>query len=60
MPCIHEPSRARRTLEPARRHEPASGTVTAGLATRHRLVFVPSAGAVFGPVYLKVTYAGAR
>ena len=45
------------TLEPVRRHEPASGTVTAGLAARHRLVFVPLAGAIASPGYLKVTYA---
>ncbi len=34
--------------------EPASGTVTAGLG---RLVFVPLAGAIVGPGYLKVAYA---
>ena len=36
--------------------EPAFGTVTVGLPTRHRLVFVPLAGATVGPGYLKVTY----
>jgi hypothetical protein len=37
--------------------EPAFATVTVGLPTRHRLVFVPLAGATVGPGYLKVTYA---
>ena len=36
--------------------EPAFATVTVGLPTRHRLVFVPLAGATVGPGYLKVTY----
>lgn len=31
-------------------------TVTVGLPTRHRLVFVPLAGATVGPGYLKITY----
>jgi hypothetical protein len=34
----------------------AFATVTVGLPTRHRLVFVPLAGATVGPGYLKVTY----
>ena len=37
--------------------QPAFATVTVGLPTRHRLVFVPLAGATVGPGYLKVTYA---
>jgi hypothetical protein len=45
------------TLEPVRRHEPASGTVTAGPLARRRLVFVPLAGAIVGAGYLKVAYA---
>jgi PRC-barrel domain len=36
--------------------EPAFATVTVGLPTRHRLVFVPVAGATVGPGYLKVAY----
>jgi hypothetical protein len=36
--------------------EPAFATVTVGLPTRHRLVFVPVAGATVGPGYLKVGY----
>ncbi|MGD0377157.1 MAG: PRC-barrel domain-containing protein [Streptosporangiaceae bacterium] len=36
--------------------EPAFATVTVGLPTRHRLVFVPLAGATVGPGYVKVTY----
>jgi hypothetical protein len=36
--------------------EPAFGTVTVGLPTRHRLVFVPLTGATVGPGYLKVTF----
>ncbi|EGX58492.1 hypothetical protein SZN_17352 [Streptomyces zinciresistens K42] len=36
---------------------PSFATVTVGLPTRHRLVFVPLAGATVGPGYLKVTYA---
>ena len=34
----------------------AFATVTVGLPTRHRLVFVPLAGATVGPGYLNVTY----
>jgi len=37
--------------------EPAFATVTVGLPTRRRLVFVPLAGATVGPGYLKVAYA---
>ena len=37
--------------------QPAFATVTVGLPTRHRLVFVPLAGATVGPGYLKVTYS---
>ncbi|HVB44112.1 MAG TPA: PRC-barrel domain-containing protein [Streptosporangiaceae bacterium] len=40
--------------------QPAFGTVTVGLPTRHRLVFVPLAGATVGPGYLKVTYSKHR
>ncbi len=36
--------------------EPAFATVTVGLPSRHRLVFVPVSGATVGPGYLKVTY----
>lgn len=36
---------------------PSFATVTVGLPTRHRLVFVPLTGATVGPGYLKVTYA---
>ncbi|MDH6121663.1 hypothetical protein ABH930_002332 [Kitasatospora sp. GAS204A] len=35
---------------------PAFATVTVGLLTRHRLAFVPLAGATVGPGYLKVQY----
>jgi PRC-barrel domain len=35
-------------------------TVTVGLPTRRRLVFVPLAGATVGPTYLKVTYPKGR
>lgn len=35
---------------------PAFATVTVGLPTRHRLVFVPLAGATVGPGYLKVAH----
>ena len=35
---------------------PAFATVTVGLPTRHRLVFVPLAQATVGPGYLKVAY----
>jgi hypothetical protein len=37
--------------------EPAFATVTVGMPTRHRLVFVPLAGATVGPGYLKVSYS---
>ena len=36
--------------------QPAFATVTVGLATRQRLVFVPLTGATVGPGSLKVTY----
>jgi PRC-barrel domain len=36
--------------------QPAFATVMVGLPTRHKLVFVPLAGATVGPGYLKVTY----
>ncbi len=36
--------------------EPSFATVTVGLPTRHRLVFVPLAAATVGPGYLKVGY----
>ncbi|TVZ01942.1 PRC-barrel domain containing protein [Trebonia kvetii] len=35
---------------------PSFGTVTVGMPTRHRLVFVPLDHATVGPGYLKVTY----
>ena len=35
---------------------PSFATVTVGLPTRHRLVFVPLGHATVGPGYLKVTY----
>lgn len=35
---------------------PSFGTVTVGLPTRHRLVFVPLEHATVGPGYVKVTY----
>jgi hypothetical protein len=35
---------------------PAFATVTVGLPTRHRLVFVPLTGATVGPGYLKVSF----
>ncbi|NSC20798.1 PRC-barrel domain containing protein [Streptomyces albus subsp. chlorinus] len=35
---------------------PSFATVTVGLPGRHRLVFVPLAGATVGPRYLKVKY----
>jgi hypothetical protein len=34
----------------------AFATVTVGLPTRHKLVFVPLTGATVGPGYLKVSY----
>ena len=36
--------------------QPAFATVTVGLPTRRRLVFVPLSGATVGPGYLKVTH----
>ncbi|MFB7664804.1 PRC-barrel domain-containing protein [Kitasatospora sp. NPDC056138] len=36
--------------------QPAFATVTVGLLARHRLVFVPLAGATVGPGYLKVAH----
>ncbi|MDJ1134310.1 PRC-barrel domain-containing protein [Streptomyces iconiensis] len=36
--------------------EPSFATVTVGVPTRHRLVFVPLNGAKVGPEYLKVRY----
>jgi hypothetical protein len=36
--------------------EPSFATITVGLPTRHRLVFVPLNEAVVGPGYLKVRY----
>ena len=36
--------------------QPTFATVTVGLPTRHRLVFVPLAGASVGPGYLKVAH----
>jgi hypothetical protein len=35
---------------------PSFGTVTIGLPTRHRLVFVPLDHATVGPAYVKVPY----
>ena len=35
---------------------PSFGTVTVGLPTRHRLVFVPLDQATVGPGYLKIRY----
>jgi PRC-barrel domain len=40
--------------------QPAFATVTVGLPTRHRLVFVPLGGASVGPGYLRVTLAKAQ
>lgn len=37
--------------------QPSFATVTVGMPTRRRLVFVPLAGATVGPGYLKITYA---
>ncbi|WP_042423756.1 PRC-barrel domain-containing protein [Streptacidiphilus anmyonensis] len=37
--------------------EPFFATVTVGLPTKRRLVFVPLAGAVVGPGYLRVAFA---
>jgi YihY family inner membrane protein len=39
--------------------QPAMATVRIGLPTRHRLVFVPLAGAIVGPDYVKVAYGKA-
>ncbi|MEV0974511.1 PRC-barrel domain-containing protein [Microtetraspora glauca] len=39
---------------------PAFATVTVGLPTRRRLVFVPLAGATVGPSYLKVAHPRSR
>lgn len=36
--------------------QPSFATVTMGMPTRRRLVFVPLDGATVGPGYLKVTY----
>jgi hypothetical protein len=36
---------------------PSFGTVTVGMPTRHRLVFVPLDHATVGPGYVKVSYA---
>ncbi len=36
--------------------QPSFATVTVGLPTRHRLVFVPLTEATVGPGYLKVNY----
>ena len=35
---------------------PSFGTVTVGMPTRHRLVFVPLSNATVGPGYVKVPY----
>ncbi|MEU0357647.1 PRC-barrel domain-containing protein [Streptomyces cyaneofuscatus] len=40
--------------------QPAFATVTVGLPTRHRLVFVPLAGTVVGPDYVRVAHAKAK
>ncbi|MEU6537099.1 PRC-barrel domain-containing protein [Streptomyces sp. NPDC047000] len=37
--------------------QPSFATVTVGLPTRRRLVFVPLPGATVGPGYLKVTHS---
>ncbi len=39
---------------------PCFATVTVGIPTRHRLVFVPLGGASVGPGYLKVLYSKAQ
>lgn len=39
-----------------RTDEPSVATVLIGMPTRHRLVFVPLAGAVVGPGYVRVGY----
>ncbi|GHH65309.1 PRC-barrel domain-containing protein [Kitasatospora indigofera] len=38
---------------------PSFATVTVGLPTRHRLVFVPLGGAIVGPGYVKVAFGKA-
>jgi hypothetical protein len=43
-----------------RTDQPSFATVTVGIPTRRRLVFVPLTGASVGPGYLKVTYPGDR
>lgn len=40
-----------------RTDQPAVATVVVGMPTRHRLVFVPLAGAVVGPGYVRVSYS---
>ncbi|WP_042370739.1 PRC-barrel domain-containing protein [Streptacidiphilus neutrinimicus] len=37
--------------------EPFFATVTVGLPTKHRLVFVPLSGAVVGPGYVRVAFS---
>jgi hypothetical protein len=37
--------------------EPAMATVLTGMPTRRRLVFVPLAGAIVGPEYVRVAFA---
>ncbi|GAA2278523.1 MULTISPECIES: PRC-barrel domain-containing protein [Kitasatospora] len=39
--------------------DPAFATVMVGLPTRHRLVFVPLAGATVGPGYVRVAHSKA-
>jgi PRC-barrel domain len=36
--------------------QPAFGTVKVGMPTRHRLAFVPLAGAIVGPGYIQVAH----
>ncbi|MGP3988823.1 PRC-barrel domain-containing protein [Streptomyces sp. 3N207] len=43
-----------------RTDQPSFATVTVGMPTRQRLVFVPLAGATVGPKYLKVRYPKSR
>lgn len=40
-----------------RTDEPAVATIVTGLPTRRRLIFVPLAGAIVGPDYVKVAYS---
>ncbi|MFD3414114.1 PRC-barrel domain-containing protein [Streptomyces cyaneofuscatus] len=40
--------------------QPAFATVIVGLPTRHRLAFVPLAGTVVGPDYVRVAHAKAK